>query len=378
MSKLFSPITLRGETFNNRIAVSPMCQYACEAEDGVMGDWHLMNLGQYAIGAAGLIFTEATGVSAQGRISKRCTGLWNDEQEASMKRVVDFCHKYGVAKVGIQLGHAGRKASTRPPGEGGTPLTAEEGAWQTVAPSAIPYAPDWHVPQQLDRAGLEQVKQEFVDATVRAARAGFDVVEMHGGHGYLLSQFFSPLSNQRTDEYGGSVENRIKFPLEIYEAMRAVWPEDKPLGIRISAVDWVEGGSTVEDTIVYAKALQDLGCDFIDITTAGVDHRQKITVGKAYQVPMAAAVKAAIDIPVMAVGMLNDPHLAESVIDEGKADFVMLARGAMYNPRWAWHAAFELGDETDYPKQFARCKPQAWPEAFGLTREPRVTTDQRS
>ncbi len=378
MSKLFSPITLRGETFNNRVVVSPMCQYGCEAEDGVMGDWHLMNLGQYAMGAAGLVFTEATGVSPEGRISKLCTGLWNDEQEASMKRVVDFCHKYGVSKIGIQLGHAGRKASTRPPGEGGTPLREEEGAWQTVAPSAIPYAPDWHVPQELDRAGMAKIIQDFVAATERADRAGFDVIEMHGGHGYLLSQFFSPLSNQRTDEYGGSVEKRIKFPLEVFEAMRAVWPEGKPLGIRISAVDWVDGGSTVEDTIVYAKALQDLGCDFIDITTAGVDHRQKITVGKAYQVPMAAAVKAAIDIPVMAVGMLNDPHLAESVIAEGKADFVMLARGAMYDPRWAWHAAFELGADADYPKQFARCKPQSWPEAFGLVREPRITTDQRA
>ncbi len=377
MSQLFSPIAMRDLELPNRVVVSPMCQYACEA-DGIMNDWHLVNMAQYAIGAAGLVIAEATGVSPEGRISNQCTGLWNDEQEAAMKRVVDFCALHGVAKMGIQLGHAGRKGSTRPPGEGGTPLNPEEAAWTTVAPSAIPYDPSWHVPEELDRDGMAKIKADFAQATERAARAGFDVVEMHGGHGYLLSQFFSPLSNQRSDEYGGSVENRIKFPLEVFEVMRAAWPKEKPMGVRISAVDWVDGGSTVEDTIVYAKALQDLGCDFIDITTAGVDSRQKITVGKGYQVPMAAAVKEAIDIPVMAVGMLNDPHLAESVIAEGKADFVMLARGAMYDPRWAWHAAMELGAEASYPVRYQRCKPQAWPEAFGLTREPRVTTDQRS
>jgi len=377
MSQLFSPITLRGVTLNNRIVVSPMCQYLCN-NDGVMHDWHLMHLGQFAMGAAGLVFTEATHVSAIGRISHRCAGLWNDEQEAAMKRVVDFCNEYGVAKMGIQLAHAGRKASTHTPNNGGQPLTDEEGAWLTVAPSPVPYDPSWHVPQQLDRAGMDQVKQEFVDATQRAARIGIDVAELHGGHGYLLNQFFSPLSNQRDDEYGGSLENRLKFPLEVFEAVRAVWPEDRPLGVRISAIDWVDGGTTVEDTITYAKALQDLGCDYVDITTAGLDSRQAITVGKGYQVPMAHSVREAVDMPVMAVGMINDPQQAEDIIASGKADFVMSARGMMYDPRWAWHAAHELGVETEYADQYRRARPSRWPEAFGLVKEGRVTRDQRA
>ena len=377
MSQLFSSIALRNVTFNNRIVVSPMCQYACDG-DGAMHDWHLMNLGQYAMGAAGLVFTEAVHVSAIGRITPRCAGLWNDEQEAAMKRVVDFCHLYGVAKIGVQLAHAGRKASCHTPNDGAQPLAEDEGAWLTVAPSAVPYDPAWPVPHALDRVGMDQIKQEFVEAAERAARIGVDVLELHGGHGYLLNQFFSPLSNQRDDDYGGTLEKRLTFPLEVFEALRAVWPAGRPLGIRISAVDWVDGGSTVEDTIHYARALQELGCDFIDITTAGLDSRQEIRVGKGYQVPMAAAVKQAVDMPVMAVGMINDPHQAEEIVASGKADFVMLARGMMYDPRWAWHAAQALGVETEYAVQYRRCRPSRWPEAFGLTKEPRVTRDQRA
>jgi len=325
-----------------------------------MDDWHLMHLGQFAMGAAGLVFTEATHVSAEGRISPKCAGLWNDAQETSIKRVVDFCHAYGVAALGIQLAHAGRKASTHPPLDGGAPLRPEEGAWPTLAPSAVGFAPDWPVPQELDRAGMDKIKAEFVDAAKRCIRIGFDTIELHAGHGYLLNQFFSPLSNQRSDEYGGSVENRIKYPLEVFEAMRSVWPEDKPLGIRITAFDWVEGGTTVEDTIVFSKALEALGCDYIDITSGGVDHRQKITIGPGYQVGFAREVKKAVDIPVMAVGMITEAQQAEDIVARGDADFVMLARGMMDDPRWAWHAAAELGAKADYPPQYRRCSPEFW------------------
>lgn len=362
MSKLFTPIELRGVRLSNRIVVSPMCQYASKM--GEMNDWHIMHLGQFAMGAAGLVLTEATHVSAIGRITPHCAGLWNDEQEEAMKRVVDFCYKYGVAGMGVQLAHAGRKASTNPPLKGMQPLTEEEGAWLTVAPSAVPYAPDWHVPQALDRAGMAQIKQEFVEAAGRAARAGHEVCELHCAHGYLLNEYFSPLANHRDDEYGGPVENRIRFPLEVFEAVRAVWPSDRPLGLRVSACDWVEGGTTVEDTIVLAGALREAGCDFIDVSSGGVDPRQKIELGPGYQVHLAAAVKAAVDMPVMAVGMIADPHQAEEIIAGGKADFVMLARGVMYDPRWAWHAAEALGVDIDYPSQYIRCQPSRWPQVF--------------
>ena len=282
MSHLFSPISLRSVELPGRIVVSPMCQYA--SDDGVMNDWHLMHLGQLSMGAAQLLITEATHVSGAGRITPRCAGLWNDEQEAAMHRVVEFCRQYGTSSLGIQIAHAGRKASCNPPLKGSAPLSEEEGAWQTVGPSAVGFAPDWHVPQALDRDGLAQVKQEFVDSAVRANRIGFDVFNLHGGHGYLLNQFFSPLSNQRDDEYGGDVHKRIRYPVEVFEAVRAAIPSDKPLGVRISATDWVEGGTTVEDTVVFVQALEEAGCDFVDITTGGVDVRQKIVTKPGYQV----------------------------------------------------------------------------------------------
>jgi len=377
MSQLFSPFTLRNLTLENRIVVSPMCQYLCHG-DGVMHDWHLMHLGQLAMGGGGLLFTEATHVSAVGRITPRCAGLWNDAQESAMTRVIGFCKTHGVAKTAIQLAHAGRKASTHTPSDGAQPLTNDEGRWATLAPSPIPYAPDWPIPETLDRAGMDAVKAEFVAATERAARVGLDLLELHSGHGYLLNQFFSPLSNQRQDEYGGSLENRLKYPLEVFEAVRKAWPAERPMGVRISAIDWVEGGTTLEDTITYTAALKELGCDFVDITTAGLDSRQRIRLGKGYQVPFASAVKKAVDLPVMAVGMIIEPQQAEAIIADGHADFVMLARGMMYNPRWAWHAAHALGAETAYPAQYVRCTPKRWPEAFDLVKEPRIAGDQRT
>ncbi len=358
MSKLFSPIHLRDVELRDRIVVSPMCQYL--SDEGVMNDWHLMHLGQLSMGAGALLLTEATHVSAQGRISPGCAGLWNDEQQAAMTRVVAFCKTHGVATLGTQIAHAGRKASCNTPLNGSAPLSSEQGAWQTVGPSPIGFAPDWHVPEALDRAGLDRVKAEFVQAAKRSDEIGFDVLELHGGHGYLLNQFFSPLSNQRSDEYGGSVEKRIRYPLEVFEAVRAAWPAAKPLGVRISAVDWVDGGSTVEDTVVFSKALQEAGCDFIDITTGGVDHRQEITTKPGYQVGFASKVKQEIDIPVMAVGLIVRPEQAEEIIADGHADFVMLARGVMDDPHWAWVAAQTLGAETVYPDQYIRCAPHLW------------------
>ncbi|MDJ0937297.1 MAG: NADH:flavin oxidoreductase/NADH oxidase [Kiloniellales bacterium] len=362
MSQLFSPIRLRDLELPNRIVVSPMCQYV--AEEGCMHDWHLMHLGQFAMGAAGLVFTEATHVSAVGRITPRCAGLWNDDQEAALRRVLDFCRTWGVAKLGVQLAHAGRKASCHTPADGSRPLSAEEGAWPTLGPSALPYAPDWHLPQALDRAGMTAIRDEFVGATERCRRLEVDVLELHAGHGYLLNQFFSPLSNRREDDYGGSLEKRLRYPLEVFEAVRQAWPAEKPLGVRISAVDWVEDGTTIQDTIAFARALEDLGCDFVDITSGALDHRQKIEVGPGYQVGFAAAVRRAVSIPVMAVGMINRARQAEAIIAEGQADFVMLARGMMYDPRWAWHAAQELGAETAYAEQYVRCMPARWPQAF--------------
>ncbi len=358
MSALFSPIKLRDLALSNRVVVSPMCQYV--ARDGCMHDWHLMHLGQFAMGAAGLVFTEAVHVSAVGRITAGCAGLWTDEQEAAMARIVDFCRTWGVARMGVQLAHAGRKASCHVPLDGGRPLAPEEGAWQTVAPSPVPYAEDWPVPEALETSGMAKVKAEFVSAAERCLRLGVDTMELHAGHGYLLNQFFSPLSNHRTDMYGGSLENRTRFPLEIFDAVRAVWPENRPLGIRVSAVDWVEGGSTLDDTIAFSQALEARGCDYIDITSGGVDARQRIKTGPGYQVGFARAVRQAVGIPVMAVGMITDAEQAEAVIAGGDADFVMLARGMMDDPRWAWHAARTLGAETDYPDQYVRCRPDYW------------------
>jgi len=356
---LFTPFKLRELTLPNRIVVSPMCQYICE--DGNANDWHLMHLGQFCMGAAGLVITEATHVSPEGRISPRCLGLYDDANEAALQRVVDFCRKHGVAKLGIQLAHAGRKGSTHPPGAGGKPLTAREGAWTTLAPSALPFADGWHIPKALDADGLLRVKQQFVDAARRAARLGFDLAELHIGHGYLLHEFLSPLSNQRTDAYGGSTANRIRFPLEVFDAVRAVWPKDLPCGVRVSATDWVDGGWTPEETVVFARELQSRGCDFLDVTTGQVDPRQKIPFAPGYNVPFAEQVKKATGMPVMAVGMISTARLANEIVESGRADLIAIARGMMDDPRWAWHAARELGAEPPpYAPQYNRCHPSLW------------------
>jgi 2,4-dienoyl-CoA reductase-like NADH-dependent reductase (Old Yellow Enzyme family) len=361
-SALFSPIRLRGLELANRIVVSSMCQY--NADHGSANDWHLMHLGQFAMGAAGLVMTEATHVSPEGRITHKCLGLYSDANEQALRRVVDFCRTYGVSLLGIQLAHAGRKASTHTPLDGRHPLAADEGAWTTRAPSPLPYAPDWHRPQALDDEGLARIKAEFAAAAGRAARIGFDLLELHGAHGYLMHQFLSPLSNGREDAYGGSLENRMRFPLEVFEAVRRVWPEERPIGVRVSASDGVAGGWMVEETVTFARELKALGCDFVDVSSGGNDPRQQIEVGPGYQVPFAARVREGAGLPTWAVGMITDPHQAEEIIAGGSADMVALARGVMFNPRWAWHAAEALGAETAYSRMYVRCHPSNWPQVF--------------
>jgi 2,4-dienoyl-CoA reductase-like NADH-dependent reductase (Old Yellow Enzyme family) len=361
-SALFSPITLRGLTLPNRVVVSPMCQYA--SNDGSATDWHLMHLGNFSLGAAGLVIAEMTNVNAVGRISLKCAGLYSDDNEAASRRVVDFCRTYGVAKLGVQLGHAGRKGSTMPPGAGGKPLKPEEGAWETVAPSAIPFGEGWHTPRAMTKDDIKQTVDDYVAATQRAERIGYDLIELHGGHGYLVHQFMSPLSNQRTDEYGGSLENRMRFPLEVFAAIRATWPKDKPMGIRISATDWVDGGWAPDDAVALARELKKRGCDYIDVSSGQLDPRQKIPFAPHYNTPFAEKIKRESGIPTMSVGMITGAREAEDIVASGKADLICLARGAMWDPRWAWHAAEELGAETPYAPKTMPCHPSMRPQVF--------------
>jgi 2,4-dienoyl-CoA reductase-like NADH-dependent reductase (Old Yellow Enzyme family) len=365
-SALFSPITLRGLTLPNRIVVSPMCQYA--STEGSATDWHLMHLGSFSLGAAGLVMAEMTDVNPVGRITHKCAGMYSDANEAALKRVHDFCRAYGVAKLGVQLAHAGRKGSMYPPG--GKPLTPEDGAWTTHAPSAIPYDPNGPLPHAMTRDDIKQTVADFAAATHRLARIGYDIIELHGAHGYLLHQFMSPLSNQRTDDYGGSLANRIRFPVEVFSAVRAAWPDDKPLGMRLSATDWVEGGWTPDETVVLAKELKALGCDFLDVSSGGLDARQKIPLAPGYQVPFGERIRREVGIRTMSVGLITGARQAEDIIASGKADFVVVGRGVMYDPRWAWHAAEELGVETAYAPKMMACHPSMRPMLFPNRQKP--------
>lgn len=361
MAHLFDPITLGGVELANRIAVSPMCQYS--AEDGSANDWHRLHLGTLSVSGAGLMIVEMTAVEPEGRITPHCLGLYSDANEAALASVVALCRRWGQAKLGIQLAHAGRKASVKVPWEGGRPLAPGEGAWQTYAASAIPFDDGWHVPQALDEAGLTRIRDAFVAATKRADRLGFDLVELHGAHGYLLHNFVSPISNRRNDRYGGRLANRMRFPLEIAAAVRAVWPRSKALGMRITGSDWIEGGLTSDDAGVLANELHETGFDYVCVSSGGVSPQAKIVLGPGYQVPFAAAVKQASRIAVQSVGLIVDPHLAEAIIAEGRADCVALARGFLDDPRWAWHAAEALGAEAPHPPQYARAQPKLWPGA---------------
>ncbi|MCC8408770.1 NADPH dehydrogenase NamA [Mucilaginibacter sp. UR6-1] len=354
MSTLFSPITIKDITMRNRIAVSPMCEYS--STDGFANNWHLVHLGSRAIGGAGLLITEATAVSPEGRISPSDLGIWKDEHIEKLKEITGFIHEQG-AVAGIQLAHAGRKASHQRPWEGGKLIPSDQpNGWPTVAPSALPFAEGTEAPAELDKVGIEKIKADFKAATARALTAGFKVVEIHAAHGYLLHQFYSPLSNHRTDEYGGSFENRIRLLLEVVEAVQETWPANLPLIVRISATDWTEGGWTIEDSVELAKKLKEAGVDLIDTSTGGNVPRASIPVKPGYQVEFAEAIKKQTGILTGAVGMITEPEQANAIIESGQADIVLLARELLRDPHFPLRAAHQLGQEITWPLQYERAK----------------------
>lgn len=364
-SKLFSPLVLGGMTAPNRIAVAPMCQYS--AIDGVPQPWHRQHLGSLAVSGAGVVVAEATAVVPEGRITHGCTGLWNDTQEHVFADLVRDMKAVGPGLAGIQLAHAGRKASSQRPWEGGNPIPAGavEKPWQTVAPSALAHGPGWHTPEALDAGGIKALRDAFVASTRRAERAGFDLVELHSAHGYLLHQFFSANSNKRSDAYGGTLEKRMRAPLEIAEAVRAAWPRSRALGARISGSDWIEGSAGPEDAVVYARELKRLGYDFVCVSS-GAFAESKVKVGPGYQVPFAAKVKREAGIATRAVGLIVTPQHAEAVLQAGDADQIALARAFIDDPRWPWRAAEALGDAPPVPLQCLRGRPNTWPGAAML------------
>jgi len=366
MSALFQPLRLRELALENRIMISPMCQYS--AVDGSATDWHTIHLGHLALGGAAILFVEATGVSAVGRITHGCLGLYSDANEAALARVLESVRAHSPIRLGIQLAHAGRKGSSKAPWEGGAQIPLAQGGWTAVAPSAIPHSEEEAPPHALTAREIEDLKRDFATATRRAERLGFDAIEIHSAHGYLLHEFLSPVSNRRTDAYGGSLENRMRLPLEIFAAVRAEWPQRKPLGVRISSTDWVEDGWSLEDSIVFAKKLKTLGCDWIDASSGGVSPKQKIALGPGYQVQFAEAIRREAGIVTIAVGLITEPRQAEEIVGSGKADMVALARAMLYDPRWAWHAAAELGAKVGAPEQYWRCPPRG---NSGLFREAR-------
>ncbi|HEY5425660.1 MAG TPA: NADH:flavin oxidoreductase/NADH oxidase [Candidatus Tumulicola sp.] len=351
--QLFSPIELRSVRFENRIVVSPMCQYS--ASDGTACDWHVVNLGHLALSGPGLVFFEATHVSPEGRITPDCLGLYSDENEAGIARVVSFLREWTRSKIGVQLAHAGRKASTLPPWQGGGPVL-DERAWTPLAPSAVPYDENAAIPQALDDAGLQKVRDDFVSAVRRCVRLGVDAIELHFAHGYLAHEFLSPLSNQRTDGYGGGLAERMRFPLELFEAARAAWPQALPLGVRISATDYVEGGWNPDEATIFSAELGRRGCDFVDCSSGGLSPAQQIDARPGYQVGFARDIRRDAGVATIAIGAIVDPHMAERIVAEGDADFVALARGFLRDPRWAWDAADAVGGEPFVPNQYLRAR----------------------
>ena len=353
MSRLFEPLTLRGTTFRNRVWVSPMCQYS--SHDGRPTDWHLVHLGAFAQGGAGLVMTEATAVVAEGRISPQDAGIWTDQQAADYERIAAFVRGQG-AVPGIQLAHAGRKASTRAPWLGRGYVEPADGGWETVGPSPVGYA-DWPAPRELTAAELEALPGQWAQAAQRALDAGLEVAEIHAAHGYLLHEFLSPLSNRRTDAWGGDLAGRSRLLVDVVDAVRAVWPDDRPLLVRLSATDWVEGGLDVAEVAEVATVLSGHGVDLVDVSSGGNSPDQQVQVGPAYQVPFAAEVKRASGLPVAAVGLITEARQAEKIVADGEANAVFLARELLRNPHWAQHAAAELGAETYWPDQYLRARP---------------------
>jgi 2,4-dienoyl-CoA reductase-like NADH-dependent reductase (Old Yellow Enzyme family) len=351
---LFSALPLRGATLRNRVAMSPMCQYS--APEGLATSWHFVHLGSRAVGRCGLIMTEASAISPIGRISPHDLGIWSDRHAEALAPIVQFVRDQG-AVVGIQLAHAGRKASThRPWDNGGRPLRSDEGAWQPIGPSPVPFSESHQTPQPLDRAGIRRIIEEFRQAAARSIRAGFDVIEIHSAHGYLLHSFLSPLSNQRTDEYGGSLQNRMRLLLEVVEVLRSVMPADMPLFVRISASDWVEGGWDILQSVALAKELARHGVDVVDCSSGGSVPAARIPMKAGYQVPFAEQIRREANIMTAAVGLITEPAQAEDVIRNGRADLVMLGRVLLRYPYWPLRAARALGRDIDWPPQYARAR----------------------
>jgi 2,4-dienoyl-CoA reductase-like NADH-dependent reductase (Old Yellow Enzyme family) len=356
-------MTVGGLSLSNRIVIAPMCQYS--AVDGCMTDWHTIHLGQLALSGAALLTIEATAVVPEGRISYGDVGLWDDATEAAMAKTLESVRRWSDMPIAIQLAHAGRKASTAKPWDGGAQIApTEANGWQTVAPSAVPFETHENAPTALDKARIAALVDAFAEAARRAARLGIDAIQLHGAHGYLMHQFLSPLSNQRTDEYGGSLENRMRFPLEVYDAVRAAFPADRAVTMRISGTDWVEGGWDVEQSIAFTKALEARGCAAMHVSSGGLDPRQQIPVGPSYQVPLARAIKQATTMPVVAVGLITDYEQAEAIVSTGDADMIALARTILYDPRWPWHAAAHLGARVKAAPQYLRSQPRQYRDLF--------------
>ncbi len=356
MSHLFSSLAIGPLQLPNRIVIAPMCQYS--ARDGLATDWHLMHLGQMAFSGAGLLIIEATAVTPQGRISPADLGLWSDQTATALGRVLASVRPYSQMPIAIQIAHAGRKAGTQVPWLGSGQVPVDEGGWTPVAPSALPFDPADRPPQALSVTQLQEVREAFVSAAIRAHHIGIDAIEVHAAHGYLLHQFLSPLSNKRTDRYGGSLENRMRFPLEVFQAMRTAVPARLPIGIRISGTDWVKGGWDISQSIAFSHEIQTLGGAFIHVSSGGLSLQQQIPVGPDFQVPLAEAVRREVQIPVIAVGLITEPAQAEAIVAQGRADAVGLARGMLYDPRWPWHAAAVLGGQVQAPPQYWRSMPR--------------------
>ncbi len=363
MPALFQPLQIGPLTLANRIVVAPMCQYS--AEDGNATDWHAIHLGHLALSGAGLLIVEATAVEADGRITDADLGLYSDANEAALARVLAAVRPHATTPLAIQLAHAGRKASSQVPWAGGRQVPqGEPGSWLAVAPSALPHAPDEQPPAALDEAGLARVRDAFARAAVRAARLGFAGIELHAAHGYLLHEFLSPLSNARTDAYGGSLDNRLRFPLEVFDAVRAAVPAEIPVWVRVSATDWVDGGWDLDSTVAFAQALKSRGCAAIHVSSGGLSPQQKIALAPGYQVPHARRIKAEVGLPTIAVGLITEPQQAEAILAAGDADAIGLARAMLYDPRWPWHAAATLGAQVQAPPQYWRSQPREFKALF--------------
>jgi 2,4-dienoyl-CoA reductase-like NADH-dependent reductase (Old Yellow Enzyme family) len=364
MSTLFTPFRIGALELANRIVIAPMCQYS--AVDGCMTDWHVIHLGHLALSGAALLTIEATAVLPEARITYADVGLWNDATEAAIARTLESIRRWSDMPIALQLAHAGRKASTELPWKGGSQLPDHPNGWQTVAPSAIPYEDVQQPPVALDRDGLKRVREAFAAAAQRAARLEIDAVQIHCAHGYLLHEFLSPLSNRRDDEYGGRLENRLRFPLEVFDAVRAAFPANRAVSMRVSGTDWADRGWDIDQTIAFARALEARGCAAIHVSSGGLTPAQRIPVGPSYQVPLARAVKKATRMPVIAVGLITEFEQAEAIVGTGDADLIALARTILYSPRWPWHAAAHFGAHVKAPDQYLRSQPRQYPDLFDI------------